>query len=130
MQCKRKRFFSWLMPIKPGPERILNVQGCPFKSYVPPVRFRTIKIWRRSLWENFHYHSLIWEQWWLIVGSSGGSFESSSGSLVVTPVSKPAVPGSNPAISPAYRGLQILGGLSSGMVLHCRLSSEGRRIGE
>jgi hypothetical protein len=80
-----KQFFSLLMPIKPGPERSLNVQDCPFKSYVPLVRFRTIKIWLRSLWENFHYHSLIWEQWWLIVGSSGGSFGSSGGSLVVTP---------------------------------------------
>ncbi len=31
------------------------------------------------------------------------------GSLVATPDCKPAVPGSNPAISPAYSGLQILG---------------------
>ncbi len=33
----------------------------------------------------------------------------SGGSLVVTPDCKPAVPGSNPAISPAYSGLSILG---------------------
>jgi hypothetical protein len=38
------------------------------------------------------------EQWWLI-----------GGSLVATPDFKPAVPGSNPAISPAYHGLPILG---------------------
>jgi hypothetical protein len=35
-------------------------------------------------------------------GSSGGSF-------VATPDCKPAVPGLNPAISPAYSGLLILG---------------------
>ncbi len=38
-------------------------------------------------------------------GSSGGSFGSSSGSLVATPDCKAAVLGSNPAISPAYSGL-------------------------
>jgi hypothetical protein len=38
------------------------------------------------------------EQWWLILGSSGGS-------LVATPDCKTAVLGSNPAISPAYSGL-------------------------
>jgi hypothetical protein len=67
-----------------------------------------------------------WEQWWLMGavvahGSSGGSWEqwwlmravvahgSSGGSLVATPDCKPVVPGSNPAISPAYSGLPILG---------------------
>ncbi len=40
------------------------------------------------------------EQWWLI-GSSGGS-------LVATPDCEAAVLGSNPAISPAYRGLPVL----------------------
>jgi hypothetical protein len=34
---------------------------------------------------------------------------SSGGSLVMTPDCKPAVPGSNPAISPAYSGLPTLG---------------------
>ncbi len=43
-----------------------------------------------------------WEQWWLIGGSSGGS-------LVATPDCKPAVPGSNSGIFPAYSGLPILG---------------------
>jgi hypothetical protein len=58
-----------------------------------------------------------WEQWWLI-------------GTVVTQDCKPAVPGSNPAISPAYSGLPILRWLPFGTVLHCRLSSEGwqRRI--
>jgi hypothetical protein len=69
--------------------------------------------WRDKWW-------LIWEHWWLIFGSSGGS-------LVATPDCKPAVPGSNLAISPAYSGLSSLDGLPSGMVLHCRLSSEGRQ---
>jgi hypothetical protein len=36
------------------------------------------------------------------MGSSGDSLEA-------TPDCKPAVPGSNPAISPAYSGLPILG---------------------
>ncbi len=40
--------------------------------------------------------------WWWLTGSSGGS-------LVAAPDCKPAVPGSNPAISPAYSGLPILG---------------------
>jgi hypothetical protein len=39
------------------------------------------------------------EQWWLIM--------SSGGSLVVTPDCETVVLGSNPAISPAYRGLPI-----------------------
>jgi hypothetical protein len=39
-----------------------------------------------------------------VVACSG----SSGGSLVVTPDCKPAVLGSNPAISPAYSGLPIL----------------------
>ncbi len=47
------------------------------------------------------------EQWWLI-GSSGGTLGSSGGSLVVTPDCEAAVLGSNPAISPAYRGLPVL----------------------
>ncbi len=51
---------------------------------------------------------VAWEQWWL---GSSVSFGSSGGSLVTTPDCKPAVPGSNPVISPAYMysGLPILG---------------------
>jgi hypothetical protein len=65
-----------------------------------------------------------WEQWWLIAGSNGGSFGgamvahwgsnggslvgSNGGSLVATPDCEAAVLDSNPAISPAYRGLPVL----------------------
>ncbi len=41
-------------------------------------------------------------------GSSDGSCGSSGGSLVATIDFKPAVPGSNPGISPAYSGLPVL----------------------
>ncbi len=46
----------------------------------------------------------------------------------MTPDCQPAVPGSvpglNPAISRAYSGLPALRSLLSGMVLHCKMSSE------
>jgi hypothetical protein len=50
----------------------------------------------------------IWEQWWLIEGAVVAHCGSSGGSLVVTPDCETAVLGSNPAISPAYSGLQAL----------------------
>jgi hypothetical protein len=56
----------------------------------------------------------FWEQWWLIGGAVVAHCGSSGGSLVVTPDCEAAVLGSNPAISPAYRGLPVL---RSGMVL-------------
>jgi hypothetical protein len=61
------------------------------------------------------------------IGTSGGlvssgGLGSSGGSLVAPPDCKPAVPSSNPAISPAYNGLPILGWAAI-----CRLSSEGRQ---
>ncbi len=60
-------------------------------------------------------------------GSSGGSYGSSGGSLVATPDCKPAVPGSNQQSPQPTVDCQSLDGLPSGMVLHCRLSSEGRQ---
>ncbi len=60
-------------------------------------------------------------------GSSDGSLESSGGSLVASPDSKSAVPGLNTAISQPTVDCQFLDRLPSGMVLHCRLSSEGGR---
>jgi hypothetical protein len=59
-------------------------------------------------------------------GSSGDSLGSSRGSLAVTPDHKTAVRGLNPAISLAYCTVncQSLDGQPSGMILHCRLSSE------
>jgi hypothetical protein len=52
--------------------------------------------------------ALLTSQMW-IVGAVVSYCGSNGGSLVVTPDYKPAVLGSNPAISPAYSGLPILG---------------------
>ncbi len=58
------------------------------------------------------------EQWWLL-GSSGGSLEA-------TPDCETVVLGSNPAISPTYSGLPVLGWAAIWDGTY-RLSSEGRQ---
>jgi hypothetical protein len=78
-----------------------------------------------------YMHGFIFrEQWFLINGAVVAHLGSSGGSLVATIDCETAVPGSNPAISPACSGLPVLRGLPSGITLCCRMSSQGwqRRI--
>jgi hypothetical protein len=83
--------------------RLLNFQTLPGPYNLPWVLNPSVLAQSIFKWHMLSINTicLLGEQWWLSLGSSGGS-------LVATPDCAIAVLGSNPAISPAYSGLPVL----------------------